>query len=107
MAGVVARVQASDFGNVRAPVLVILSPEDRIVDSRKTRQFFGRWGTSRKRTVLIKESGDPRNHLIVGDVISPENTGAAAQHILSFIRQAEPVSDKEGAVSVWRNYEHR
>ncbi len=93
MAGVVARVQALDFKHLNTPVLMIFAMEDRIVDSRKTKQLFEYWGAHQKQKVLINASGDPQNHLIVGDIISPENTGAVAQHILSFIRQTQTGSE--------------
>lgn len=73
-------------GSITQPVLMIHSPKDEIVDSAAARKRFEKFGSEKKRLVEMNSDISPKNHLIVGDIISPQNNEKAAEIILEFIQ---------------------
>jgi esterase/lipase len=76
---------------VRAPVLLLYSPADAVVDARATERLFPRLGSGRRELVAL-ESEDPSHHVIAGDIISPGSTDRAVAEILRFLRSL-PLAD--------------
>jgi len=91
MMALVEHVRSSDLARVRAPVLLLYSPADAVVDARATERLFPRLGSGRRELVAL-ESEDPSHHVIAGDIISPGSTDRAVAEILRFLRSL-PLAD--------------
>ena len=74
----------ADFG---PPLLMVQSEFDTVVSVEKAREFYERIPTH-KQLVEVGRVGDPNNHVIVGDALSPDHTMPTVQYILSFLDQA-------------------
>ena len=62
------------------PALFIFSDSDRVVQPDRTREIAGRWGGTHE-LVPVDDTGDPENHVIAGDALSPSTTAFLAQRI--------------------------
>ena len=80
-----------DMLNKRLPMrleqnlLVLLSPRDTVVSPAATKQAYGRIDASRKALVEIEDAGDPSNHVLAGDILSPDSTDEVAAMIVDFV----------------------
>ncbi|MEQ9259318.1 MAG: alpha/beta fold hydrolase [Roseovarius sp.] len=87
MAALVKYARGLDYGAVRLPALFYYSPEDAVVDARATDRLRARWGGPVTHAAPdLGEGVDPSAHVIAGDIVSPANTGAAAELILEWAR---------------------
>lgn len=84
MGALLQTMSETDPGRIKVPAIFIVSPDDKVVVPTVAQQVHQRWGGPKK-LVLVKESGDPSNHVIAGDILSPGNTGAVTKDILDFI----------------------
>lgn len=66
------------------PALFIFSDADRIVRADLTREIASRWGGPNE-VVPVDDTGDPDNHVIAGDALSPQTTGFLAQRIAVWV----------------------
>jgi pimeloyl-ACP methyl ester carboxylesterase len=66
------------------PALFIFSDSDRVVRPDRTREIAGRWGAAHE-LVPLDDTGDPDNHVIAGDALSPSTTAFLAQRIVVWI----------------------
>ncbi|TPK60618.1 alpha/beta fold hydrolase [Mesorhizobium sp. B2-4-19] len=66
------------------PALFIFSDSDRVVRPDRTREIAGRWGAPHE-LVPVDDTGDPDNHVIAGDALSPSTTAFLAQRIAVWI----------------------
>jgi pimeloyl-ACP methyl ester carboxylesterase len=89
MAALTKLAYASPVENVSIPALFIFSPNDKVVRPELTREIAGRWG-ARHEIVPVETSGDPSNHVIAGDALSPQTTDPLAERIVAWIRTVEP-----------------
>lgn len=71
------------------PALFIFSDKDQVVRSELTRAIAARWGAAHQ-VVSVETSGDPANHVIAGDALSPGTTEALARTILDWLRKTLP-----------------
>lgn len=85
MAAMVKRVAAMRFEDIRIPALFIYDPDDQVVDETVTAQVAQRWGGP-VTTRVLDHSGDPSNHVIAGDILSPENNDEVVGAIADFVR---------------------
>ena len=76
----------SPVEKITAPVLVLYSLNDKIVDPARTQDMINRFGSAPKKMERIEKSSDPDNHVIAGRMMSPENTEPLAGIIVDFIR---------------------
>ena len=80
-----------DLLNSRLPMqlaqnlLVLISPEDAVVSPEATKQAFARIDAPRKKLVEIEDAGDPSNHVLAGDILSPSSTDDIAALIVDFV----------------------
>ncbi|PBB22635.1 alpha/beta hydrolase [Mesorhizobium sp. WSM4307] len=74
-----ARVEKADI-----PALFIFSDSDRVVRPDRTREIAGRWRAPHE-LVPVDDTGDPDNHVIAGDALSPSTTAFLAQRIAVWI----------------------
>jgi alpha-beta hydrolase superfamily lysophospholipase len=68
-------------------LLVLLSPDDRVVSPEATRQAFERISAPRKKLIEIEDAEDPSKHVLAGDILSPGNTDDIAAAIVDFVQQ--------------------
>jgi pimeloyl-ACP methyl ester carboxylesterase len=66
------------------PALFIFSDLDKVVRHDRTREIAGRWAGPHE-LVPIESSGDPDNHVLAGDALSPSTTAFLAQRIAVWI----------------------
>ncbi len=66
-------------------LLVLLSPDDEVVSPEATKQAFERISAAHKELIEIEHAGDPSNHVLAGDILSPGSTDAVATLIVEFV----------------------
>ena len=66
------------------PALFIFSDSDKVVREDRTREIAGRWGAPHE-LVPVDDTGDPDNHVIAGDALSPSTTAFLAQRIVVWV----------------------
>lgn len=92
MASLVAQARALPFEAIPIPVLLIQSAADRVVDARQTSAVATRWGGPA--TVLDPgEVGDPHNHVVAGDALSPETTAGLSELIVDWFNKTNQHAD--------------
>jgi len=89
MMGLVERVRTMRLDQVTAPTLVLYSGEDQVVDAGATMARVGKLEALPKRLMPFHGSTDPSQHLLAGDIMSPETNDAILAPILTFLRTAE------------------
>lgn len=67
------------------PALFVISDKDRVVRPEVTRLIEARWGGPHA-LIVLEKTGDPSNHVIAGDILSPETTGMLAERILAWLK---------------------
>ncbi|AZO30361.1 alpha/beta fold hydrolase [Mesorhizobium sp. M1B.F.Ca.ET.045.04.1.1] len=67
------------------PALFIFSDADKVVRPDRTREIAGRWGGPHE-LVPVDDTGDPDNHVIAGDVLSPQTTGFLTERIVVWVK---------------------
>jgi alpha-beta hydrolase superfamily lysophospholipase len=87
MMGMVQLAGKLDLGRVTTPVLVIYSPEDRVVRPRSTEAAFAALGSTRKQIIPYRRSQDPSQHVLAGEILSPDSTAEVAAMIVRFVAQ--------------------
>jgi esterase/lipase len=85
MMGLVKFVRDSDLGSIKKPVLVIYSPNDKVVNSQQVERSYAKIGSAIKEIQPILDSGNPENHVLAGDILAPKNTGVVKKLILDFV----------------------
>ncbi|HSG50099.1 MAG TPA: alpha/beta fold hydrolase, partial [Longimicrobiales bacterium] len=86
MMALVEMVRELDPARVTAPTLVLLSPDDQVVDPDRTRRFRPLLGSTRKELVEVTGDVEPSHHVLAGDIVSPATTDAVTGLILDFVR---------------------
>ena len=71
----------------RTPVLMLLSPHDKVIDTGAARQAFARIGAPQKQLLEVVDSGDALQHVIAGRILSPENTPGVTAQVLAWVRR--------------------
>ena len=89
MMALVKFVRESRMENIRAPVLVIYSPHDTVINVQKVEQAYARFGSRMKAIKSITHHVNQTNHVLAGDILAPGNTALVAQHILDFVSKLE------------------
>lgn len=84
MAALIRATLASDLSKISIPVLTLFSPADKIVDPDKTGQLMTTWGAPHE-VVEVPVSGDPSNHILAGDIVSPKTTASLALRIVEWV----------------------
>src|SRR5210317_185784 len=79
-----------DLLNSRLPMqlqqklLVLLSPDDEVVAPEATKQAFERISAPHKALIEVEDAGDPSNHVLAGDILSPGSTEDITALIVEF-----------------------
>lgn len=85
MAALTKLASETPVENIKTPALFIFSDFDHITRQDLTREIAARWGGYHE-LVPVETSGDPDNHVIAGDVMSPSTTKVLAQRIEVWIK---------------------
>lgn len=70
-------------------VLVFLSPDDTVVSPQAARDAFEKIDAPRKKLIEVFSPGDPSNHVLAGDILSPAKTQEVAEQIVNFVLRSE------------------
>ena len=78
-------VDGAELRTSTVPALFYFSPDDKVVDPQKTKNFITRW-RGPKEIVQINgnDSEDELNHLITGQVVSPSQVSRAADAVINW-----------------------
>ena len=73
--------------------MFILNRYDQVIDAQAAKRMFDRWKFDRKQLVWVaKQEYDESNHVLVGDILHPENNDWVVKQMLVFLQQP-PLSD--------------
>lgn len=86
MMALVKLTRDSPLEDASAPLLVIYSPDDQVVNHTSTDEAFQRYGAPLKEIYIVEDSADPSDHVIAGDIRSPNTTAEVREAILSFLQ---------------------
>ncbi|WP_068115526.1 alpha/beta hydrolase [Tropicimonas marinistellae] len=85
LAALVAHVGALDYAQAEVPALFVYSRADQIVAAEATDAVHDTWGGPVARELIEPDgTGDPANHLIAGDILSPGRTERVSQRIIDW-----------------------
>jgi alpha-beta hydrolase superfamily lysophospholipase len=91
---VVEVMRLVDLANARLPlalgqpVLTLYSTRDEVVSPSATEEALQRIDSPNMRTIDLGEVGDRKNHVLAGDILSPDSTDKVVQFVVDFIRDA-------------------
>lgn len=85
MAALTKLAYEAPVGGTRVPALFVFSDRDAVVRPELTREIAAKWGAPHE-IVTVEDSGDPSNHVIAGDALSPSTTEPLAAKIADWIR---------------------
>lgn len=71
--------------DLAADLLVLYSPNDTVVSPAATLEALEQVQARRKRLLAIESAGDPSNHVLAGDILSPDRTAEVAAAIVAFV----------------------
>lgn len=87
MATLMRHAQGLDFAAMTVPVLILQSPDDRVVDAAETARVATAWGApARLAAPALTPADDPHAHVIAGDILSPAQTAPLAAIVLEWAR---------------------
>jgi esterase/lipase len=78
-------VRHCDLSRVGQPFLILYSRFDEVVDPSRIESVYTRLGSSNKRLLDVGKINDYSNHVLAGDVLSPDATPEIRRHILDFL----------------------
>ncbi len=84
MAQAVRLAQHTDVNAIKVPALFVYSPQDNVVSPIATAAVAARWGGPHA-TFDPGPTGDANNHVIAGDVYSPQTSQPVADHIIAWL----------------------
>lgn len=85
MMGMVKLAGKLDLSKIRVPGLVVYSPRDQIIHVPALKKTFEQMGCVKKRLVPFTGSADPGQHILAGDIFSPETNNELADLIVFFV----------------------
>lgn len=86
MMGLVKLVNSVDLQRIKVPTLCIYSPNDKTVDVTAVLAAFQGLGAEQKRMVGWTHATDPDQHVLVGDILSPESTVPLAGMVIELLQ---------------------
>ena len=76
-------------------LLVLMSPNDGVVSPRLIREALARIEAPRMELKQFDEVGDQMNHVLAGDILSPENTTAVVSTVVEFVQTGAVQANKD------------
>ena len=90
MAAIVAAVDQESYDDVDIPALFYYSRQDQVVVPEKTAAFARSWGGETKTIIANLTADDDKfSHIITGDIVSPNQTESAVDHMLVWITELQ------------------
>ena len=83
----VTSVRKLDFQEMETATLFIYSKDDRVVNAEETDAVYKEFPIQMRDKVLVNQCGDRSNHVVAGDILSPDNTRLIADEVVSFITE--------------------
>ncbi len=88
LAALMKTVSVMNPAEATTPALFICSPQDTVTVPKAAEEVYERWGAPKK-LIRIEETGDPSNHVIAGDILSPGNTDRVVADIVAWVKTLE------------------
>jgi alpha-beta hydrolase superfamily lysophospholipase len=85
MSALVDHVRWLESGSVKVPALVAYSLDDVVVDPVETERVMARLSAEPAAMHVVVRPGDPEQHVIAGDILSPETTEDLRRRIVDFL----------------------
>lgn len=86
MMALVQHVRHSDLGTFTAPVLVLYSERDQVVDPQEITALFPRLGSEHKTLMAVDYSEAPDQHVLAGDLRAPRATQRMADDMVRWVQ---------------------
>jgi esterase/lipase len=83
--GLVKHVHSLDYEAISTPMLMIVSPGDKVIDAQEAIDVFEKIGSDTKELVEYSDVQDPVHHILAGDILSPLSTEPLANIIVDFV----------------------
>lgn len=74
------------WDRIHRPLLMIYSPQDRLVDPGPAKKAFDRIPGNNKKIIPVQSTDFPEYHVLAGDLRAPQGTDMVAQIISGFIK---------------------
>ena len=75
---------------LKQAVLVIYSPADTVVDTARIPTAYEQIDSPHRQLLEIPTTGDPSNHVLAGDIMSPETSAPIVASIVRFVEDQIP-----------------
>lgn len=85
MMALVEHVRTMDLSSVDVPLLLVYSPEDRVVDAAETDRVLAGLPPGKLRARVVSSTSDPSRHVLAGDILSPDTNDSIRTVIRSFV----------------------
>jgi len=85
MMGLVELVKTVRLEAIKTPLMVIYSENDRVISADELKLHYERFGSPVKHILSVDQTGHPSNHVLAGDILSPETTLPLADSIMAFL----------------------
>lgn len=89
MMGLDKYVRESELSSIEKPVLVVYSPNDKVVNAQEIERRYAQIGTKLKALRPITQSVNRDNHVLAGDILAASNTRNVEEIILDFITKLQ------------------
>lgn len=86
----VKQVDALDKTRIEVPTLMLYSTADTVIDPHAVEVNYDAWGGKPKELVVVTGSRDASQHVLAGDILSPETTDGLVRTIGDFLRRLPP-----------------
>jgi esterase/lipase len=73
------------LARLQAPVMMLLSPKDQVIDVGAAKAAFAQLGSPTKRLVEVHDAADAMQHVIAGRILSPASTAGVARNIVEWV----------------------
>ena len=83
--GIVNVVRDSNLENITAPVQMIYSENDTVINVSKAIDTYMRIGSDRKEALIVNHSEDASQHVLAGDILAPKTTQDVLRAMLGFV----------------------
>lgn len=81
----IAQVRLLNPAEISLPVMMIVSPRDKIINARLSAKIFKRFVNPQNRLIYFEGSQDPEHHILGGEIVSPASTGILIKEIMAFL----------------------
>jgi len=90
MMALVEHMRTADLTGVKAPVLLVYSPDDEVVDAAETERVLMRLTGTEVRRYVVEGSTDPMRHVVAGDIVSPASNAEVRSAVRDFLTDVFP-----------------